>query len=869
MKRKQCFVLRMVMLLSVCVFGQMPKYKDVNQSIEERVEDLLSRMTLEEKIEFMSGMRSGGHRKGTWDGTTGNKRLGIQPFRIYHGPYGINPRHYAKTKGTYYPATINMGTTWNPDLVQKSQVSLGKELTAAGGQSNAGPAMNIIRDLRGGRSSEYFTEDPYLNGKMGAAFVKGIQSQGHLAIMKHYVCNNQERDRNTINVKVGERALREIYLPGFKTAVKEANVLGVMTGYNSVNGYTTCDNKHIIKDILKDEWGFKGVVMTDWAGSGKTVTSMVKAGLDFEMPRPSVFKKEKVLKAVENGNITEVEIDNMLRRVLYVTFYTGVMDKAVKIDEDGIASKESVAVAREVAEESFVLLKNEGDLLPIYRNKVKRVAVIGPNGDFGMHFRNGNKSYQLLQGGGSASIVPPTYKMITPFKGIKNQAGESVEVIYEPGCFAEHGTTVIETEFLKTKDGKEGLDALYFANNDLKGKGVKKVDKKVSFTWHKTPEIIEQGNTNQGGSNKEFSARWIGSLIAPKSRMYVFELEVRGVAKLYIDGKMVVNKNRPFQSDCYAMSSIFLEKGKHDIKVEYQKSTRRNQLKLLWDYGNDAYLEKAIALAKTADVVIMPVGTSGNEERESVDRDNKLNKKESLTLSTTQEDLIKEIAKVNKNVVVVTFTVGVVMEAWKNDVSSIIYGGFPGQEGGNALGSIVFGDINPSGKLTVSIPESIDQFPKDFYSYTNEIKYKEGIYVGYRYFDKHNLSPAYAFGHGLSYTQFSYGKVIVSNKVKYGAPVEVKVAVTNTGKIKGKEVVQLYVNDPESSEHRPLKELKAFKKVTLNPGETKVVSFVLNKDAFSFFSEKENQWKLEAGKFNIWIGASSQDIRTKGVVVVK
>ncbi|MGC6431158.1 MAG: beta-glucosidase H [Jejuia sp.] len=838
-------------------------------AIELRVEKMLSDMTLEEKINYISGMRLGGHGPNQWDGTKGIERLNLAPFKIYHGPYGVSALRYAKKNGTYYPSSINMATTWNPELVQEATTSLSKELKASGGQSNAGPGMNIIRDLRGGRSSEYFTEAPYLNGEIASAYLKGIQSQGNFAIMKHYICNNQERERNYIDVKVSERALREIYLPGFKQAVVKGGVLGVMTGYNTINGKHSSENKHLIQDILKDEWGFKGIVMTDWSGSAESAVSMIKAGTDLEMPRPKTLTPSNVLKAIEQGEIDENAIDEMVKRILYVTYFTGVMDKNPEIKPEEIATLESIEIAGKVADESFVLLKNENAILPINREQVKRIAVIGPNGDFGAHFRDGAKTYQMLQGGGSASISPPANKMITPLKGIQNYA-KGVKVSYEPGSYGEHGCTTILSEFLETAIGDKGLNARYFATNNLEGEYIEKIDEKINFRWQKTPGIIEQGNSKQNGSDSPFSVEWTGKLKTPVTRNYTFEVMAQGAVKVFINNQLVVDKDKPGVGwDKFAMGSIHLEKGMNDIRVEFRKTCARNQCQLLWDYGNDAYLEKALALAKTSDIVVMPVGTSGRIETEALDRDEQLNRSESLALSKAQENLIKEVAKVNKNVVVVTFTAGVVCENWKDDVSAIIYGGFPGQEGGNALGRILFGEVNPSGKLTVSIPKTVSQYPEKWYSYEQQISYDEGIFVGYRYFDENNLEPAFPFGHGLSYTSFNYGNMKTPKKVKIGNAVDIQVSITNTGKTAGKETVQVYVKDLKSSELRPNKELKAFKKVALSPNETQDISFSLKPEAFAFFSEAKNQWVTEPGAFEIWIGSSSSDIKQKAKIILE
>ncbi len=737
--------------------------------------------------------------------------------------------------------------------------SLSKEVTAGGGQSNAGLAMNVIRDLRGGRSMEYFTEDPYLNGEIAVANSLGVQSQGNIAIVKHYICNNQERRRNGIDARVSERALREIYLPGYKEVVERGGALAIMTGYNRINGDYCAASKHLINDILKDEWGFKGVVMTDWMGYGDDAISMINAGLDLEMPRPIRYNKNTVVKLVKDGKISESKIDEQIRRILYLTFWCGVMDGDPQelIDINKIGDEASKSVARKGAEESIVLLKNENSLLPFDRIEVKKIAVIGPNGEFGYHFREGAHTYQMLQGGGSASIVPMGKNLITPLVGIKS-AAKNIEVAFEPGCYGELGYTPIKPEYFKNSSGGKGLDAQYFAGNKFAGKAQTKVDPQIKFKWNKTPLVIEQEDETKA-SAKQFSAKWSGKLIAPESGEYGFELSIIGGGKLYIDNKLVIDYVSTIRADKYAVGKCTLTKGEHDIRVEYATPRGLGEISLLWNYGGEKYLRDAIALAKSSDVVVMAVGTSGDLESEATDRCQWLDQSDCISLSTAQERLIKEVAKVNKKVVVVTYTSGVVCEAWRNDVSAIIYAGFPGEQGAFALGDILFGDVNPSAKLTVSIPKSSNQYPKDYHSLGESVTYNEGIFVGYRYFDKHKLEPAFPFGFGLSYTTFKYGDVKAKRR---GDKWEVSIPVTNSGKVAGKEVVQLYVSDLKCSEERPLKELKGFEKIDLKVGETKVVNFTLDKDDFAFWSEKSKGWKVESGEFAISVGASSDDLRS-------
>ncbi len=370
--------------------------------------------------------------------------------------------------------------------------------------------------------------------------------------------------------------------------------------------------------------------------------------------------------------------------------------------------------------------------------------------------------------------------------------------------------------------------------------------------------MIEQEDETKANA-KQFSAKWSGKLVAPESGEYGFELAIIGSGKVFINNKLVIDYVSEIRADKFAVGKIKLEKGEHAIRVEYSTPRGLGEISLLWNYGGEKYLRDAIELAKSADVVVMTTGTSGLLESEATDRCQKLDQSDCISLSTAQERLIKEVAKVNKKVVVVTYTAGVVCEAWRNDVSAIIYAGFPGEQGANALGDILFGDVNPSAKLTVSIPKSSTQYPDDWHSLGESVTYNEGIFVGYRYFDKHKLEPAFPFGFGLSYTTFKYGKVTAK---KDGKSWSVSIPVTNSGRVAGKEVVQLYVSDLKCSEERPLRELKGFEKIDLKVGETKVVNFTLDEEAFAFWSEKKKGWRVEPGDFLIGVGASSRDIRS-------
>ena len=818
-------------------------------AINRAVAKLVASMTLDDKMYLM------------YQDQHAIPRLGIPGLALSHGPYGarvtfIDPTtgKHSIVPGTFMSCSINYAASWDPDLVEKVAKGVGKEVRCEGDDMLAGPALNIIRDLRCGRSAEYYTEDPYLNARTTVAFTLGLQSEYVIATLKHFACNNQEWGRNAIDVNVSQRALNEIYLPGFEYAVKEADAMGVMSAYNKVNGLYCAENPYLLDDRLRKTWGFKGFVMSDYSGTHSTVP-MVKAGMDLEMPRENWYGK-KLKQAVESGEVSQQLIDERVSNILRTMYVAKCFDPNFKNPPaSDFKSAEMKELAHQLALNSIVLLKNDNQVLPFDRHAIKKVAVIGPHSTYGQQYNEGKYDHMLFQEGGSANVKPQQSDMITPLQGIRALLGNEVQVVSGPGVNAENGCGPIDSKYLVSTDGKPGLSATHYRGTDFKQQQSQAVDPTISFEWDKDPLVPEAGRAS--GSGSKYSVRWEGKLMAPVSRSYTFELRFEGAAKLYIDGKVLFAGNANNQT-WWQQAKADLAEGPHDIKLEYQKTGSKGIIKLWWDYENVPWMQQAVEMAKSADAVIVNVGNTGNMEREGRDRF------QGLRLSQAQEDLINAVSKANPRTAVVMFTAGVGMENWVHGVPAVVQAMYPGEQAGKALAELLFGEANPSGKLTVTIPKSEDQYPKNHWGNLDSIDYTEGVFVGYRYFDEHNIEPQFPFGHGLSYTSFSYGQPkLGSTSIKSGDTVTVTLDITNTGKRAGAEVVQLYVHQDKCSVPRPPKELKAFKKVFLNPGEKQTVTLNLDKRSFAYFSESQNDWVVEPGQFELQVGSSSRDIRQR------
>jgi beta-glucosidase len=817
--------------------GQMDisDYKNPNVPIEKRVEDLLSKMTLDEKIAQLSGK--------DFMSTRTNKRLSIPTLKMTDGPHGVRCG-----KATCFPTGITMASTWNRNLIENIAKALGQETKAKGRQILLGPCVNIHRNPLGGRNFESFSEDPYLAGQLAASYITGLQSENVAASLKHYLANNQEYQRTTISAEIDERTLREIYLRTFEIAVKQAHPLSLMAAYNKINGDHACANKHLLTDVLKEEWGFKGFVVSDW-GATHSVVKSANAGLDLEMPGPGEHFDEDLKRAVQKGKVSEKTIDDKVRRILTVEFLLGLFDDKNKNDTAALNTKEHQQLAYQAASEGIVLLKNKMRILPFDENKIKSLAVIGPNADTAR-----------LGGGGSSQVTP--FYSVSAYEGLKRKCKDKIEIKLARGCLMPGGLSMITDDVLSTKlkNGKPGLKAEYFNNINFQGKPiVSKIDKKIKFSWRGNSPSPKINNDN-------FSARWTGILTPKQSGHYKIGTISDDGSRVYLNGKLIVDNWGDHGAKTEKVN-IYLKKGvNYDLKVEYYEKEGTSLMELGWLLPKNTLLEEAVAVAKSADVAVVFVGLSWKIEGEELDR-------QTFSLPDGQDELIKEIAKANRNTVVVLINgTPVDMSGWIDKVPAVIEAWYPGQEGGNAIADILFGTVNPSGKLPCTLPKKYE----DIASSTNypgkngKVHYEEGIFIGYRHFDEDNIEPLFPFGFGLSYTDFKYSNLKVQPfEDSEGSLYKVSLDIENIGKKKGKEAVQLYVSDLDSSLPRPPKELKGFRKLSLNPQQKKTVSFFLDSRSLAYYDPLKEKWVVEKGKFKVLVGSSSRDIRLQQTFNVK
>ncbi len=835
-----------------------------NQTPGCRALEAIASMSLEEKLAELGGIT----------GRSTNKRLGLNSGGGSDGPNGIatmgsTPQARGKNV-TAWANAVTLAATWNRDLAGRYGKALGEEFIGKGSNSVLGPTINIMRTWHWGRNGETLSEDPYLTAEFAVAEIKALNEQKVLTVLKHYAGNNQENtrcgilpDNAGIDARISEKALHEIYLPGFKASVERAKTGGIMCSYNQVNGQFACNNPDLLSYLRV--WGYDGFIAPDAAFAQRDPLTAALAGV-------TRVSGGDVGTFIKEGKLRVSDLDRMLYYNLTPYFRLGIYDSPAQGKADAeVSTPEHQALSRTIAEEGAVLLKNNQGILPIDPARVKTIAVIGD--DAGPNVTIG------LNGSGHVYAT----KVAVPLDAIKERAGQGVRVTYAQGTAGIGPLPIIAQDVLKPASGEgKGLLAQYFNSGDSTGvpviarveDGVKDVSNPPSEFFAALGLPAPGGRSASGAPpaagapppagggmsmprRNIWSARWTGKLTPPATGTYLFSVTGVGTAQLYVDNKPVATMMRADfgqtvqgAADLTAGRPVTVE-----LKYSNTSSILGPGLALGWQPPDPSMLEKAVATAKQADMAIVFAAEQMGEGQDKI----------TLPLPGNQDSLIQAIAKANPRTVVVLHNSNPVAMPWLDNVAGVIEAFYPGQEAGSSIARLLFGDVNPSGKLAMTFPADEYQGPgSTFLEYPGDgmtVNYSEGVLVGYRWYDAKKQQPLFPFGFGLSYTTFRYSDLTVEPKGK--DQITVKVKVTNSGKREGAEVVQLYLGMPAVADEPP-RQLKGFEKITLKPGEAKVVTWQLDKESLSAWDSQGHSWRLYPGGYSVMIGSSSRDIRLNG-----
>jgi beta-glucosidase len=818
---------------------------------------LLGQLTLEEKVSLCRG-----------DGTMSLNaipKIGLnERFWMSDGPNNVRPdladSDFSHLKpdsdpseqSTALPRLSVLAMTWDRNLARQYGRALGEEARARGKDMMLGPGVNIVRTPLCGRNLEYLSEDPFLAAQIAVPEIEGIQSCDVAACVKHFALNNQELDRGTVDVEVDDRTLHEIYLPAFEAAVKEAHVLAVMGAYNQFRGEFCCQNDLLLNQILKKSWGFPGPVFSDWGATHDTMKAAL-GGLDVEMNAGNAIQyfKDPLLQAVKDGQVPMAVLDDKVKRVLYLLIKIHKLDGQPRTP-GSLNTPEHQAFARQVAEDGIVLLKNEDQLLPLDKTKIKSILLIGRNA-----------IDDTTRGGNSAAGNPP-YE-VNPLAGLQNLLGTATRIEVEPlgSVFSTVDTAYPERKSKQPAEKSAGWSVEYYNSADLSGPVVKKTGMRSQFGWKRDrPEDVAD----------DYSARISATVPVKKAGEFKFRLGHDGGVRIRVNGQVIADD---WADGVYRQTAgAFTASGTDplQIAVEYRhKADQLSTLNLSWHTPTSAPEPDLAALAeraKTFDCVLFFTGDhldrSESGEGEGHDRPG-------IDQPAGTTEAVTAILAANPHTIVINQSGAPVAMPWVDQAHTLVQHSFSGMENGNALARVLFGLVDPSGKLTVTFPKSLGDSPAHALGNYNgqKVTYAEGVLVGYRWFDAKQIEPLFPFGYGLSYTTFAISNLKLSTPaIHAGDSVTATADVANTGNREGAEVVQLYVGDPSATVSRPPHELKGFEKVVLKPGEKKTVSFTLHSRDFSYWDEKTAGWKADPGAFSILVGDSSRHLPLQETVTL-
>jgi len=813
---------------------------------DRRVESMLQRMTLAQKIDLLGGVDLMYLRA--------VPEIGLPALKMSDGPMGVRSDGPSTTAGG-----MALAASWNTTLAERLGVELGHDARSRGVHFLLGPGVNLTLAPMNGRNFEYFGEDPLLAGRIAASYIQGLQKQGVSAVLKHFLGNNSEFDRHGVEAIIDERALRELYLRTFEIAVKEGHTGALMDSYNLVNGAHLTQNGHFNNDVVKKEWKYEGLIMSDWFATYDGLAA-ANGGMDVEMPMGIFMNRASLLPAIEKGQVSVATIDDKVRRILKLAVRFGWLEREqmdLTVPRDNDAGKN---VALDVAREGIVLLKNAG-ALPLDRARIKSIAVIGPD------------AHPAVPAGGGSGQGRP-FQGVSFLEGIKALAGAGVKVYYHRGLPTISQLAMTTMLFQSEAGGGPGVKVETFDNKDLQGKPTSvRMDMNI---FVKPPVLFSElvaGDAPMPDMTPKppSSARWSGIYLARTAGTYTAFVnspsDATGGYRLKIDDKVVID-GWDVRKAVLDQAAITLTAGPHKVVLERHAAG----VNVMGDLVRAGVVHPpsvvdpaAKAIAAKADVVIIAAGFDPEIETEGGDR--------TFGLPPGQDELIREISAVNRNtVVVLTSGSAVDTKPWLDRVPALLQAWYPGQEGGTALAEILFGDVNPSGRLPVSFEKRWEDNPAHDSYYpgagTSRVVYRAGLFVGYRGYEHNGVEPQFPFGHGLSYTTFRYSHLSVK-PLAGDASFEVSFDVTNTGAREGSEVAQLYVGEGHPRLPRPPKELKGFAKVALKPGETKPIRISLDARSFAYFDPDAKAWRADAGEFNVNVGHSSATAELGTRIILK
>ena len=805
----------------------------------------MERLSLEDKVGLLSGQDK-------WS-LPAVPAIDLESIVMSDGPTGVKCDGSLPIRSVMTPCGTALAASWNTDLVEAIGALLGDTARANGVHVLLAPSTNILRSPLGGRNFEYYSEDPLLAGKITCAYVRGVQSASVAATVKHFVCNEAETHRFDGNVVVDEQPLREIYLLPFELAVREANAWAIMCSYNRLRGIYMSAHP-ILDDTLRSEWGFDGVVVSDWGAVHDTVGPGVN-GLDIEMPGPPKFWGDELIAAVRSGEVPEAHIDEKVLRILRLGRRTGALGGTLAEPDPRRDGSDASSLVRKAAVESFVLLRNENELLPL--SSPSRIAVLGHHA-----------AHPALQGGGSSNVGPSFGT--SPLEGILRLVGETAEVVHEPG-YVPALMPRLDLSWVTALDGTEGFTVEFFDARDQFGAIRSETQRRNFFIWDK---MVDDRPL------RDLRVRLSATLIPPVDGEYVFGVDCSGAGTLRIDGNEVLvlapehdlDWSALFRVNPRGLGRVTLEGGQPvDFELEFraQPDSQGGEIGLItlraFPPAPADLHERAVQAAADADVAVVIAGLGEEFESEGFDRS-------SLELPAEQVRLISAVAAANPATVVVVSAGAQVLMDWAARVPAVLLVWYPGQEYGDALAEVLLGGAEPGGRLPMTFPARAEDAPvfepgpDD--AVANEWHYRDGLFVGYRHYDRNQLTPAYCFGHGLGYTTFDYEDLRVERKGRDdgGLEVEVVVRVRNTGGRRGKAVVQLYVGSEH--EERPLRELKDFRSVVLDAGADKNVQLTLRERGFSQWDAELGDWAIISGAHTVAVGSSSRDLHLTATVTV-